>query len=248
LIELLKDDFYRWIGAILIGLGIFFVLLSLMGATIWQEEMEALPEAYYGIIWICTAVFLLPGIAIFAWGWKLGQEERELEKLAGYLKSYRRINSHTLARKLGKTEYETEHLIAECVRLGLVKGYFDRSSDEFFTYQSVFEEIKRRDKCPNCGAAIDARVLVGESYECRFCRTKFTPPPTAPPPPPSYPHPPPYPSYPSPKASAPSPLSQGPITTSVKCPSCSIIFDVKKQSGPYKITCPKCGSWGFMEP
>ncbi len=248
MIELLKDDVYRWIGAILIGLGLFFVLMSLMGATIWQEELEATPEAYYGIAGLCTAVFLLPGIALFAWGWKLGLKERDLEKLAGYLKSYRRVDSRILARKLGKTEYETEQLIAECVRLGLVKGYFDRSTDEFFTYQSVFEEVKRHEKCPNCGAAIDARVLVGESYQCRFCATKFTPPPHTPPPPPSHPQLPPYPSYPSPKSSTSTTLSNDSINTTVKCPSCRIIFDVKKQPGKFKITCPKCGSWGFMQP
>jgi DNA-directed RNA polymerase subunit RPC12/RpoP len=263
LIALIKDDVYRWIGAILIGLGLFFDMVGILGATVINEEMEAPPESYWGIVGLCTVVFVLPGIAIFAWGWKLGQKQRELEKLAGFLKSYRRVSISDVAHKLDRSEYDTEHLITECVEKGLIRGYFDRSSGEFFTYESMFEEVKRPDKCPNCGASMYTRVLSGESAVCNYCGARFTPPPMSTPnplppsPPPYYSQQPPYPSRPPPSSypssperqniqAPPRPSKKVAQMMNVRCPSCRKVFDVEKMAAPSKISCPFCGTEGMI--
>ena len=255
----MRDDLYRWIGAILIGLGIFFDMVGILGATVINEEMESPPKSYWGIVGLCTVVFLLPGIAIFSWGYKLGKKESELEKLAGYLKSYRRIKTSDVARKLGKTEYETEQLIIKCIEQNLIRGYFDRSSGEFFTYESMFEEVQRPDKCPNCGASMYTRVLSGESAVCNYCGARFTPPPRSrptPPPPAQYYAGQPYSPFPQPRQypPPPSPYRQQPpppkmdVTKmmTVKCPNCKKVFDVQRQAGHFRIKCPYCGTEGMM--
>jgi DNA-directed RNA polymerase subunit RPC12/RpoP len=34
--------------------------------------------------------------------------------------------------------------------------------------------------------------------------------------------------------------------TTVKCPSCTKLFDIQKQTGTYSISCPYCGTKGTM--
>lgn len=252
---------YRWLGAILIVLGIFFDVLGILSFTVMPQE-EGGSDVGMGIavIGLCSAVFLIPGIVLFAWGYKLGQKERELQKLAGYLKSYRRIKISDVATKIGKSEMETEHLIAKIVEKGLIQGYVDRTSGEFFTHQSLFHEVDRPDKCPNCGASMYTRVLSGENAVCDYCGAHFsTKHPLQPPPPTSpqvvhprgqyytsqpYPPPPP-PQYP-PYSQAPPNLQSKQTMMTVKCPSCGKLFDVQKQAGAFPINCPYCGTKGTM--
>lgn len=258
MIDLLRDDLYRWIGAILIVLGIFFDLIGIMSVTIIPSE-EGGSDFGMGmaVVGLCTVIFLIPGIILFVWGYKLGQKEKELEKLAGYLKSYRRIKISDVAKKLGKSEYETEQLIAKIVEDGLIKGYVDRTSGEFFTHQSLFHEVDRPDKCPNCGASMYTRVLSGENAVCDYCGAHFStkhklqPPPQTPQPQTPYytnyppPPPPKYPPYP--QQGAPN-LQGKPMMMTVKCPSCTKLFDVQKQAGAFPINCPYCGTKGMMRP
>jgi DNA-directed RNA polymerase subunit RPC12/RpoP len=256
---------YRWIGAILVGLGLFFVMVAIVGGTVANEDMDASSEQYFGIAVFCTVVLMVPGFIIFAWGYKLGQKEREYERLAGYLKSYRRIKISDVATKIGKSEMETEQLIAKIVEKGLILGYIDRNSREFFTHQSLFHEVDRPDKCPNCGASMYTRVLSGENAVCDYCGAHFStkhnlqPPPvqgpqvvhpggmyyTSPqyPPPP----PPPPPTYPVPPPKRTSGFQEKPNMTTVKCPSCAKLFDIQKQQGTFRISCPYCGAKGMMK-
>lgn len=217
-----------------------------------SEDIDYPPEQYFSIMVMCTITFIIPGVIIFAWGLKLGKWESDLEKLAGYLKSYRRIRIHDIARKLGKTEYETEDLIAQCVKQDLVKGYIDRSTGEFFTYESLFEEVKKPNNCPSCGALIDTRLLMGETAVCKYCGNKLTPPPI----PRMYPSK--TPSYQAQRGfkgpqhayqqptQPQQPYIPPPNMMAVKCLNCSKIFDVPQQRGAFIIKCPSCGSQGRM--
>ncbi len=75
MIDLLRDDLYRWIGAILIVLGIFFDLIGIMGATVMPSDNGGMDFTMgMVVVGICSAVFLVPGIVLFVWGYKLGQK------------------------------------------------------------------------------------------------------------------------------------------------------------------------------
>ncbi len=262
-----KQDVFMWVGAVLILLGIFFDIMGVTGATVLADDGDY--DFFMGmtIVGMCTAVFLIPGIILFAMGRKIKREEKGLAKIASYLKSYRRIKTSDVARKLGKTEFEAEQLIIKCIEKRLIVGYFDRSSGEFFTYQSLFQEVRKPDKCPNCGASMYTRVLSGEDAVCNYCGAHFTPPPPAGvqpqpyyppqqypsqqrPPPPQYEQP--YQAYPQQAPARPAPPPRPPqgtgaVQTSVKCPSCKKIFDVRPQARPFRVACPFCRIEGIMK-
>lgn len=93
---------------------------------------------------------------------------KDLENLAEILRTYRRIKVAKIAQKLGVTEFEAERRIAICVDRGWVKGNIDRTTDEFFTQESLAQVIPQAG-CPKCGAPADRIVLVGEEAKCSSC-------------------------------------------------------------------------------
>jgi hypothetical protein len=256
-----------WLGALLILGGIMFDIMGVTSGTVLADEGEY--DFFMGmtIVALCTATMLVPGIILFAMGRKIRREEEETTKIASYLQSFRRIKTSDVAKKLGKTEYEAEQLIIKCIQKGLIVGYFDRATGEFFTYQSMFQEVGRPDKCPNCGASMYTRVLTGEDAVCNYCGTHFTPrpPPGAPqqpyypqqqyqqqqrPAPPQYGQP--YPPYPQTAPARPPPPPRPPQTaaaarTNVRCPSCNKVFEVSAQTRPFRISCPFCNIEGIMK-
>ncbi|UCE73256.1 MAG: hypothetical protein JSV56_09500 [Methanomassiliicoccales archaeon] len=166
-----KNVLYRWVGVILIILGLFSVILNTI-----MLFTGGITDIYLWLgIGFCTAFGLIPGIILFIWGWKLAKEKSELTKLAAYLRSYRRIKVSDVARAMEKNEYETEQLILQCVEKNLINGYFDRNTREFFTRESQLGEVKTPDSCPNCGAFFESKVLSGETAICKFCGSKFSP-------------------------------------------------------------------------
>lgn len=129
--DLLKDDVFRFVGIFLIGFGIFFDALAVLGATVFSEEVEVPPITYVGVFGICTASFLIPGIILYSMGRKMGKEEMDHEILAAILNTYQKVSITEAASRLGKSEPEIEQLILDCVRMGLVKGIIDRENHEF---------------------------------------------------------------------------------------------------------------------
>jgi DNA-directed RNA polymerase subunit RPC12/RpoP len=115
----------------------------------------------------CLPVFLVVGILFVYAGLKAERQKRELEKLAGYLKAYRRIKIPTLASKLHLSEYETERRIIRCVRLGMLTGYMDRASDDFFNPRGMEGNVLIN--CPNCGGSVEQMVIEGETGKCPYC-------------------------------------------------------------------------------
>jgi DNA-directed RNA polymerase subunit RPC12/RpoP len=241
LIDLLRDDIYRWTGAFLIISGLFFDLVGIWAATSIPPE-DGGPDVGTGMFMVgmCTVLFIIPGIILFVWGYKLGQDESNWQNLAGYLKSHRRIKISEVAKKLGKSEYETETLIAKIVEQRLIVGYIDRNTREFFTIQSLFHEVNRPDKCPNCGASMHTRVLSGENAICDYCGAHFSTKHNL------LTHPPPYST--SRHQYSSSTYHGVPPMMTIKCPDCSKLFDVQKQTEPFPVNCPYCGVKGTMRP
>lgn len=124
------------------------------------------------------------------------KKEDKLEDLASYLKLYRRTPLVKVAQRLGMTEHNAERLLLKCIELGLVRGFFDRKTEEFILEESI-ASMREGVKCPNCGASSDTVALSGEILKCAYCgsvipSTRPTPspqssmplPPPPPPPPP----------------------------------------------------------------
>lgn len=162
----IKDAAYKWLGILIIILGLF-----LLGAGLHFSGSDDVDEKGMGLSFAgaCFPGFLVTGIFTIYTGVRLEGKRNELERLAGYLKAYRRIKIDALAKKLGVTEYETERRILRCVRHGLLTGYIDRASDEFFNPHGM--EGKMMVTCPNCGGAVEELVLDGDTARCPYCES-----------------------------------------------------------------------------
>jgi len=158
----LRDAVQKWLG---IGAVIFGLLIVAAGVSI---SMSADDRATgLGILGFCAPVVIIPGILLLYWGVQGEKERLSYERLAGYLKAYRRIKVPALAKKLGVSEYETERRILRCVRLGLLTGFIDRASDEFFNPSGM--EGKMLVTCQHCGGPVEQLVLEGEAGKCPYC-------------------------------------------------------------------------------
>jgi hypothetical protein len=138
--ELIKDDIYRWIGGFLVVFGLFGIIAYISSATFLADESQDVLIGISGTI-MCTVLFLIPGIILLIVGIRVGRTESDQEKLAGYLKAYRRMSIKDAAIKLETTEDHVEQLMVECVRLGLVDGFIDRQNKEFVNEDAQFSEL-----------------------------------------------------------------------------------------------------------
>ena len=149
--------------------GLFFGLFFLMIGLILLFTGSGVQNLFLGVF---MPLCLIPGIILAAIGLKKHKAVKDLESLAEVLRAYRRIKIARVAQKLGVTEMEAEKRIAACIDRGWVKGYIDRTTDEFFTLESLGQVI-RTDGCLKCGAPPDRIVLVGEQAKCGSCGAKI---------------------------------------------------------------------------
>ncbi len=181
-------------------LGVLFLLLFGFGIAIGVAYAFGFPY-YDGNILpvlggVCVPTALIPGIIFVALGMKARRKEQSLMEFASWVKSYRRVALAEVARKLGKSEFETDKILVEVVDRGLVAGFIDRQTNEFV----LKEEIGRQqyvEACSRCGASLKKMYPLGETVLCPYCGSVILAPPTpqAPPsypPPPTWPPPPPY--------------------------------------------------------
>jgi len=158
----IKATTYKWLGIFSLIWAFIFIPMGIdfLGRADGRES----GMVYLGF---CLPSFLVVGILFIFFGLRAEKEKLEFEKLAGYLKAYRRIKIPALASKMRLSEYETERRIIRCVRLGLLTGYMDRASDEFFNPQGM--EGKTLINCPNCGGSVEQMIMDGETGKCPFC-------------------------------------------------------------------------------
>ena len=159
-----RDSVAKW-------LGIFTVIFGLcaIGAGYDALANGDKESVGWGLLGFCFPTCLVIGILFYYYGMRAEKQRLEYEKLAGFLKAYRRIKVDALSKKLGLSEYETEHRILHCVRLGLLSGFIDRGSDEFFNPLGM--EGKTLITCPNCGGSVEQMVLEGETGRCPYCQS-----------------------------------------------------------------------------
>jgi len=164
----IKDATYKWIG-------IAFVLLDILmiAAAYPHLFVPADKEVAVEMFGICNPLFLIIAVLLLYLGYRAEKERKDYEHLAGLIKAYRRIKIPALAKKLGLSEYEAERRILKCVRRGILTGYIDRDSDEFYNPSGM--EGKTLITCPNCGGSVEQMVLAGETGKCPYCQSLLVP-------------------------------------------------------------------------
>ncbi len=170
----MPSSLWRVKGRLYLSLGVLLLLTFVVGVIIGIAYYVGYP--YYApgnlpvITAVCIPTALVPGILLTLLGRKASLREKELVQFTAWVKTYRRIGLRDLAAKIGKPQYETEQVLVTAVDRGLLKGFIDRSTDEFVLQEAVGQE-NLIETCPRCGANLQKRFFLGETVTCPYCQS-----------------------------------------------------------------------------
>ena len=168
-----KDTRYFFLSGLFLITGVLGILIGVAYSLGWPSyDPGALPV--FGAL--CTIVGIAPGILFLILAVKSRSLEENLVEFSAWIKTYRRISLADLSRKLGKPAFESEKLLVQVVDRGLVKGFIDRTTDEFILQEAAGQE-QFIDKCPRCNANLQQRFLLGETVKCPYCQSVIVGPP-----------------------------------------------------------------------
>ena len=149
------------VGALFLAVGVEEATVNSAGAgTPFLIEVSAL----------CIPTTIVPGIVLLLYGWKGRKQGQDMATFAAWVQTYRRISMRDLANKLGKPPAETERIMLDCVEKGLIRGFIDRSTEEFVLQEAAGVEHFVA-TCPGCGNSLQRRYLDGETVQCPYCGT-----------------------------------------------------------------------------
>ncbi len=184
-----KDEVLKAVAGVLLACWIFIIALAMFGFSNPVEEGGA--QTSLSIAGICTIILLIPAVILLYLAFRITNKEKKAEDLASLLHMYRRISLADLAEKVGKTEIEVEKEIVEAIKMGKVQGYIDRTTNEFFTKESMTQQLEVRDvatlKCSACNGSLPGTYMRGQTFECPHCGVKAQVIDKLPPPPPPLP-------------------------------------------------------------
>lgn len=152
-----------WAGTVV---GIASLLLCLLTLIDNDPRHKGAP---YGFA-MFAILFGLPGGVIL---WRLNLRRREQEfraQLLGYIKSHDAFTAEELARKIGRTEMETEALIASVSQQEGVDLVFHRKDRQYMHRKRLRTGHTVLSRCPSCGAALGNQIIFeGEHVTCEYC-------------------------------------------------------------------------------
>ena len=150
----LDADTMLMAGGFVLGFALIAVLLTISLTPI--------------LAYICIPGGVIPGALAVLFGVVEWRRAKQLKEFATFLGTYRRIRMDDLARKLGKTEMETDRLLTRAIELKYVAGVVDRATGEFVVAgaekQQVFVE-----RCPHCGGVVNRWAFPEERFPCPYC-------------------------------------------------------------------------------
>ncbi|HPB83890.1 MAG TPA: hypothetical protein PK200_17765 [Spirochaetota bacterium] len=159
----LKNRVTKFFGYGLLFFGIFLLVLGIAMSVEGGKDAESGPP-----IAISSLAFIIPGGVMIFLARHARKKQDLVESIASIVKTYRRISLTTLAEKLSIPIPEAGNLLMIAVSRNLVKGNFDRTTDEFFTEDAKTQRLEFK-FCPNCGGPLDRVYLEGETVKCPRC-------------------------------------------------------------------------------
>ncbi|HEV8594985.1 MAG TPA: PCI domain-containing protein [Thermoplasmata archaeon] len=167
----MKSSVLLVIGLALLILGGFGIFSGVAyETTVPHTSPEYVPAVVWGLGAMCGLGGVLPGAILILQAQKSGKKERAVMEFASWVRSYRRIGLGDLSRKLGKSEFETEKVLAEAMDKGLVHGFVDRQTGEFVAAEWAGGQMYSA-RCPNCGGTVSHLFMEGETPLCPYCNS-----------------------------------------------------------------------------
>ena len=157
-----QDDLLGMDAFVYLAMGGFILVFSLM---IFALVGFRVPE----LLGFCVFGGIAPSSIVALYGLYRWRVERHLRALAAMAQTYRRLKLDEFARRAGRPRLQTEQRLAEAVDRGYVKGFVDRTSDEFVVQEAVAQQVYVG-TCPTCGARVDRWGFPEERLVCPYCR------------------------------------------------------------------------------
>lgn len=168
-----KDNFQKFLGYLIGSIGILLILLGIAmilsydpNEKVASNEMSSF-DAGVGIAIFFSSFVIIGGILIHL-GTKNAKFEENVESAASIAKSFRRIKLVDLSKQLNISIPQANKALSKALSLNLIKGNFDRTTDEFFTEEGKYTPSEFK-YCPACGAPYDQKFLEGETIKCKSC-------------------------------------------------------------------------------
>lgn len=117
------------------------------------------------------SVLLFPGLLLYAHGRKVHREREFMEAVTAMIRSHDRFTVAELSQKIGRTELETEGIVARVsAGGGGIDLVFHRPSREYIHRARLSAGQRVVEAYPSCGAPTNhAVVFEGETVPCAFC-------------------------------------------------------------------------------
>ena len=147
---------------------IALIACALMLLTIIENDPENV-DARYGFA-MFTFMFGVPGLWLCIRGRKQQKHDALHQQLSGYFKSHDSFTVTEMAKKIGKTEIETEQLIFCLIEANTLDLVFHRPSRKYFNTNRLHRKFQQVNRCPSCGATLKREITFDdEIVSCQYC-------------------------------------------------------------------------------
>lgn len=152
-------------GVVMSILGVFMFLHPTQNAT----RSDSLSGFAFG------AMMAIPGLITWLWLAHHNKQGDFRESVLGMIRNHERFTTTEMAKKIGRTELQTERLIAKLTErnddLHLV---FHRPTQQYLHRSVVEASATIVDTCPKCGAPQGQQVILqGEQVFCTHCEAQI---------------------------------------------------------------------------
>jgi hypothetical protein len=156
-------------GCLTILAGMWFCLALFMWMAPNKPTDTAAESLAPGLFF--GSVCLVPGLALFVYGRRARLDAEFVEAVTGMIRSHDRFTVEDLARKIGRTELETQAVIARIVASSRgIDLVFHRPTREYIHRQRLGQGQRVVEACPSCGAPTKGEVVFdGERVPCAYC-------------------------------------------------------------------------------
>ncbi|MEZ4385899.1 MAG: hypothetical protein R3A79_31560 [Nannocystaceae bacterium] len=162
------------VGWILTTIGILFFLISgLVVIDMVTGDNPKTKSALLGMVML-TGLFAIPG-GMILWRVRLARAREQFDsQLRGFVTSLDSFTPGELAQKIGRSEMETESLLAALIAGRQVDLAFHRQTGRYLHRGRLQRAHQVIDRCSSCGAAVGHElVFAGESAQCRYCGNRL---------------------------------------------------------------------------
>jgi ribosomal protein S27E len=156
-------------GGCLTLLALPFLCLAIFMAVDPKKDATTVQSLAPGLFF--GSVLLAPGLALYLFGRRARKDQEFLAAVTGMVRTTDRFTVQDLSRRIGRTELETEGLVARIIAAqNGIDLVFRRATREYMHRARLARGERIVEQCPSCGAPTNQDVVFeGERVPCLYC-------------------------------------------------------------------------------